>query len=161
MLRWSASADDLSVTFRRHRPQHFVSRRLWSTRSSHNRGVRSPYSWFPLGRPSDTIVGMTRSELITSLAARFPQLTSQDATMAVTEIIEAISRALAHGQRIEIRGFGSFALKQRSPRLGRNPKTGEKVAVPAKYTPYFKAGKALRERVDAISAAPSVLRKAA
>ena len=91
---------------------------------------------------------MTRSELITALAARFPQLTSQDAAMATTEIIDAVSRALVQGQRIEIRGFGSFAVRQRAPRIGRNPKTGEKVTVPAKYVPHFKAGKELRERVD-------------
>ena len=94
---------------------------------------------------------MTRSELITALSARFPHLTSQDAAMASSEILEAMSRALCDGQRVEIRGFGSFALNQRAPRLGRNPNTGEKVAVPAKYVPHFKAGKELRERVDEIS----------
>ena len=94
---------------------------------------------------------MTRSELITTLSARFPHLSSQDAALASSEILEAMFRALCDGQRIEIRGFGSFALNQRAPRLGRNPKTGEKVAVPAKYVPHFKAGKELRERVDAIS----------
>ena len=104
---------------------------------------------------------MTRSELITALAARFPQLTSQDAAMATTEIIDAVSRALVQGQRIEIRGFGSFAVRQRAPRIGRNPKTGEKVTVPAKYVPHIKAGKELRERVDAMSEPPGAIRKAA
>ncbi len=104
---------------------------------------------------------MTRSELITSLTARFPQLTRQDAAMASSEIIEALSRALCNGQRIEIRGFGSFALKQRASRVGRNPKTGEKVAVPPKWVPHFKAGKELRDRVDAISEAARAPRKVA
>ena len=104
---------------------------------------------------------MTRSELINSLAARFPQLTSQDVAVATTEIIDAVSRALGAGQRIEIRGFGSFALKQRAPRIGRNPKTGDKVAVPGKYVPHFKAGKELRERVDTIPVAQQPLRKVA
>ena len=91
---------------------------------------------------------MTRSELIAALAQRFPQLVQKDAEMAVAEILGAISAALAAGDRVEIRGFGSFSLNYRPPRTGRNPKTGEKVAVPGKYVPYFKAGKELRERVE-------------
>ena len=63
-------------------------------------------------------------------------------------ILDAMSDALSRGDRIEIRGFGSFALNYRPPRTGRNPKSGEKVQVPAKYVPHFKAGKELRERVD-------------
>ncbi len=91
---------------------------------------------------------MTRSELIAALAQRFPQLVQKDAEMAVAEILGAIASALAAGNRVEIRGFGSFSLNYRPPRTGRNPKTGEKVAVPGKYVPYFKAGKELRERVE-------------
>lgn len=91
---------------------------------------------------------MTRSELIAALAQRFPQLVQKDAELAVTEILTAITEALSKGHRIEIRGFGSFALNYRPPRTGRNPKTGESVPVPAKYVPHFKAGKALRERVS-------------
>ena len=104
---------------------------------------------------------MTRSELIEALAARFPQLTTQDAEVAVKELIEAISQALETGQRVEIRGFGSFSLNYRAPRTGRNPKTGEKVAVPGKYAPHFKPGKELRDRVDAAVAVPKPLRKVA
>ena len=104
---------------------------------------------------------MTRSELIEALAARFPQLTTQDAEVAVRELIEAISQALETGQRVEIRGFGSFSLNYRAPRTGRNPKTGEKVAVPGKYAPHFKPGKELRDRVDAAVAAPEPLRRVA
>jgi integration host factor subunit beta len=94
---------------------------------------------------------MTRSELITLLAERFPQLVQKDAEMAVSEILGAIQAALANGDRIEIRGFGSFGLNYRPPRRGRNPKTGEPVAVAAKWVPSFKAGKELRERVMAFS----------
>ena len=91
---------------------------------------------------------MTKSELIARLAERFPQLVAKDADMAVKMILDAMIDALAKADRIEIRGFGSFSLNYRPPRTGRNPKTGDKVQVPAKYVPHFKAGKELRERVD-------------
>ncbi|MBX9895524.1 MULTISPECIES: integration host factor subunit beta [unclassified Nitrosomonas] len=91
---------------------------------------------------------MTKSELISRLAARFPQLVTKDAELSVKTIIDAMARSLAKGERIEIRGFGSFDLNYRPPRVGRNPKSGEKVKVPEKYVPHFKAGKEMRERVD-------------
>lgn len=91
---------------------------------------------------------MTKSELINRLAERFPQLGVKDADFAVKVLLEALSAALVRGDRIEIRGFGSFALNYRPPRIGRNPKSGDKVNVPEKYVPHFKAGKELRERVD-------------
>lgn len=91
---------------------------------------------------------MTKSELITRLAARFPQLVTKDAELSVKMIIDAMAKNLSKGQRIEIRGFGSFDLNYRPPRMGRNPKSGEKVKVPEKYVPHFKAGKEMRERVD-------------
>ncbi len=91
---------------------------------------------------------MTKSELIARLAERFPQLVAKDADFAVKMILDAMSEALVRGDRIEIRGFGSFALNYRPPRVGRNPKSGEKVSVPAKWVPHFKAGKELHERVD-------------
>ena len=91
---------------------------------------------------------MTKSELIVRLAERFPQLVTKDADFAVKMILDAMSDALVRGDRIEIRGFGSFALNYRPPRTGRNPKSGDKVSVPAKWVPHFKAGKELRERVD-------------
>lgn len=94
---------------------------------------------------------MTKSELIAKLAARFPQLVAKDADCAVKMVLDAMSDALARGDRIEIRGFGSFALNYRPPRVGRNPKSGEQVHVPEKYVPHFKAGKELRERVDIIA----------
>ena len=91
---------------------------------------------------------MTKSELIARLAERFPQLVAKDADFAVKMILDAMSEALVRGDRIEIRGFGSFALNYRPPRTGRNPKSGEKVSVPSKWVPHFKAGEELRERVD-------------
>lgn len=91
---------------------------------------------------------MTKSELIDRLAERFPQLVAKDADYAVKMILDALTAALVRSDRIEIRGFGSFALNYRPPRVGRNPKSGAKVQVPEKYVPHFKAGKELRERVD-------------
>lgn len=91
---------------------------------------------------------MTKSELIALLAGRFPQLAARDADLAVKTMLDAMARALSNGQRIEIRGFGSFSLSQRAARVGRNPKSGEQVHVPAKMVPHFKPGKGLREQVD-------------
>jgi integration host factor subunit beta len=91
---------------------------------------------------------MTKSDLIARLAERFPQLVSKDADFAVKMILDALFDALIKGDRIEIRGFGSFSLNYRPPRVGRNPKSGDKVRVPEKWVPHFKAGKELRERVD-------------
>ena len=109
---------------------------------------------------------MTRSDLVEELAARFDQLTQRDAELAVKTILDAVSDALVRGQRIEIRGFGSFSVTRRPPRLGRNPRSGEAVQIPAKRVPHFKPGKALREDVDhampaaASDAAPLLQRKA-
>ena len=91
---------------------------------------------------------MTKSELISKLAERYPQLVIKDAELAVKTILDAMASSLSMGERIEIRGFGSFSLNYRPPRVGRNPKTGGKVSVPEKQVPHFKAGKELRERVD-------------
>lgn len=91
---------------------------------------------------------MTKSELINLLAERFPQLVVKDAELSVKSILDAMTDKLSSGERIEIRGFGSFSLNYRPPRSGRNPKTGSKVQVPEKYVPHFKAGKELRDRVD-------------
>ncbi len=91
---------------------------------------------------------MTRTELIQHLASSHPQYTAKDIELTIRTIFDAMSRSLAKGGRIEIRGFGSFGLNCRPPRKGRNPKTGAAVMVPAKYVPHFKPGKELRERVD-------------
>ena len=91
---------------------------------------------------------MTRSDLIDRLAYLHPQLQAKDAEMVVRVILDAMAATLARGDRIEICGFGSFALNYRPPRTGRNPKTGDKVEVAAKYVPHFKAGLELRKRVD-------------
>jgi integration host factor subunit beta len=92
---------------------------------------------------------MTRSDLVEELAARFGQLTHHDAEYAVKKILDTMSDALVRGHRIEIRGFGSFSINRRPPRMGRNPRSGESVAIPEKRVPHFKPGKALREAVDA------------
>lgn len=97
---------------------------------------------------------MTKSELIALLAARYPQLVAKDAEVAVKVILAAISRRLSRGQRIEVRGFGSFDVRYRPPREGRNPKSGEKVHVLGKHAPCFKAGQELRERVSARKPGP-------
>ena len=91
---------------------------------------------------------MTKSELIEHLAAEQDHLPYKDVEEAVRKLIDRMSTALASGERIEIRGFGSFSLHFRPPRIGRNPKTGEAVALSGKYVPHFKPGKDLRERVN-------------
>jgi integration host factor subunit beta len=91
---------------------------------------------------------MTKSELIFRLARHYPQLVAKDAEIAVKTILDAMSMSLVKGRRIEIRGFGSFGINHRPPRIGRDPKSGEKVPVPEKFVPHFKAGRELRERVD-------------
>lgn len=91
---------------------------------------------------------MTKSELISLLAAKQPQLDYRDVELAVKELLEQMSVALSSGDRIEVRGFGSFSLHYRPPRTGRNPKTGASVQVPDKFVPHFKPGKELRERVN-------------
>lgn len=91
---------------------------------------------------------MTKSELIEIIAAKQSQLSVKDVELAVKTLIEQMSETLAAGNRIEIRGFGSFSLHYRAPRIGRNPKTGESVGLAGKYVPHFKPGKELRDRVN-------------
>ena len=91
---------------------------------------------------------MTKSELIERIAHKQSQLVHRDVELAVKAILEHMAECLAGGGRIEIRGFGSFSLHFRSGRVGRNPKTGASVSLPAKYVPHFKPGKKLRERVN-------------
>ena len=98
---------------------------------------------------------MTKSELIDKIAAVQGQLSAKDIELAVKMILDYMAEALAQGERIEIRGFGSFSLHYRSPRLGRNPKSGEKVELAGKYVPHFKPGKELRDRVNLGLAAES------
>jgi integration host factor subunit beta len=94
-------------------------------------------------------MSMTRSDLVSQLAERFSQITHRDTEFAVKTILDAMSDALSRGHRIEIRGFGSFSINRRPPRVGRNPRSGEQVVIPEKLVPHFKPGKALRESVDA------------
>ena len=91
---------------------------------------------------------MTKSELIERITDRHPELSGKDIELAVKTILDTMSQALSQGDRIEIRGFGSFSLHFRNPRLGRNPKTGESVELKGKYVPHFKPGKELREQVN-------------
>jgi len=91
---------------------------------------------------------MSRSELIFKLTALYPHLPAKDVILAVKTILDEMSKSLAQGRRIEIRGFGSFGLNHRPPRTGRNPKTGETIQIPARHIPRFKAGKELRERIN-------------
>jgi integration host factor subunit beta len=91
---------------------------------------------------------VTKSELVEVLAKQQPHLALKDVEQVVKLIIEQMSYSLASGERIEIRGFGSFSLHYRPPRMGRNPKTGGSVALASKHVPHFKPGKELRERVD-------------
>jgi integration host factor subunit beta len=92
---------------------------------------------------------MTRSDLVALLADRFAQLNQRDTEFAVKTMLDAMTDALARGHRIEIRGFGSFSINRRPPRLGRNPRSGEQVEIAEKLVPHFKPGKDLREAVNA------------
>jgi len=91
---------------------------------------------------------MTKSELIEKLAGKLSHLSAKDVEDSIKEILELMAGSLSKGDRIEIRGFGSFSLHYRAPRIGRNPKTGESVELQGKYVPHFKPGKELRERVN-------------
>ena len=97
---------------------------------------------------------MTKSELIELLARRQPHLKADDVDMSVKSLLQMMGSALAVGERIEVRGFGSFSLHYRPPRTGRNPKTGDAVALPGKHVPHFKPGKELRERVNSVTPLP-------
>lgn len=91
---------------------------------------------------------VTKSELIESISARQEQLSAKDVELAIKAMIDSMAQVLASGGRIEIRGFGSFSLHYRAPRIGRNPKTGDTVRLTGKYVPHFKPGKELRDRVN-------------
>jgi integration host factor subunit beta len=91
---------------------------------------------------------MTKSELVIKLFGKLPTLKEEDITLSVALLLESVRVTLEKGRRVEIRGFGSFALNYRPPRNGRNPKSGEAVVVPSKYVPHFKPGKELKDRVN-------------
>lgn len=91
---------------------------------------------------------MTKSELVQRMAQLHPDLHASDMEKVVNTIFDTITEALAEDGRIELRGFGSFSVRKRAPRKGRNPRTGTSVSVPAKRVPYFKTGKELRDRVN-------------
>src|SRR5262252_9933911 len=98
---------------------------------------------------------MTKRELIDEIVAKRDQMSRREAEVMVNAVFESLAEALRRGERIEIRGFGSFVVKQREARAGRNPRTGRRVAVAAKRVPFFKVGKELRARVDGESVAES------
>ena len=91
---------------------------------------------------------MMKSELIERIARKQSHLAYKDVELAVKSLLEQMSNSLSNGERIEIRGFGSFSLHYRPPRAGRNPRTGDSVSLPGKHVPHFKPGKELRERVN-------------
>ena len=93
---------------------------------------------------------LTKSDLIENVVRRQSHLAPKDIELAIKELLEKMSQTLSKGERIEIRGFGSFSLHFRSPRIGRNPKSGEAVSLAGKHVPHFKPGKELRERVDKV-----------
>ena len=95
---------------------------------------------------------MTKSDLIERLTSKHFQLSVKEVEDSVKETLILMANSLAQGERIEVRGFGSFSLHYRAPRVGRNPKTGDRVELNGKYVPHFKPGKALRERVNAANA---------
>ncbi len=99
---------------------------------------------------------MTKTELIRAIAEKQSQFTITDIDLVVNCMIEHMAKALIAGQRIEIRGFGNFTLHKRPSRTGRNPKTGKSVLLPVRHTPHFKAGKELRERVNATDEKPPI-----
>jgi integration host factor subunit beta len=92
--------------------------------------------------------GMTKSDLVEKIAKKFNQLPLKDIEFGVKIILDKMINTLVDGGRVEVRGFGSFCIHHRAPRTGRNPRTGEKVILPAKYVPHFKPGKELREQVN-------------
>ena len=101
------------------------------------------------GNPGDRKgASMIRSELLEKLAEENPELKPDEIEMIVDLFFNQISQKLAEGGRVELRGFGAFSTRQRKPRIGRNPRTGESVEVPAKRVPYFKPGKEIRERLN-------------
>jgi integration host factor subunit beta len=94
------------------------------------------------------VVIVTKSELIEDIALQTPEIQRKDVEMIVNSMLKTMSDALAHGKRIEIRGFGSFVPRLRKARTGRNPRTGGEVKVPEKYVPFFSVGKELYERIN-------------
>lgn len=102
---------------------------------------------------------VTKSELIDRVASVYPHLALKDVEYAIKFLVEQMAEALVQGDRIEVRGFGSFSLHYRPPRQARNPKTGESVSLEGKYIPHFKPGKEMRERVNSTAATPKKRRR--
>jgi integration host factor subunit beta len=122
------------------------NRELWSDSGASREA--NPSGWDSGTRSEDTGGKMTKSGLIEEVARRTPHISKKDTEVVVNTIFDSMIEALKQGDRIEIRGFGSFQVKIREAREGRNPKTGEPVHISAKRTPFFKVGKELKEMVD-------------
>ena len=121
-------------------------------------------TWHQFPCAGDNIGPMNRSDIVDDLAAKFGHLTKNDTEFAVNTILDAMADALVAGHRIEIRGFGSFSVTRRPPRIGRNPRNGESVAIPEKRVVHFKPGKAMRESAEkstAVSKTDTVTKVAA
>jgi integration host factor subunit beta len=101
-----------------------------------------------MGEALDRTMAMTKSDLIKRLADANPHLFLRDVERIVSTVFEEVTQALVRGDRVELRGFGAFSVRQRGSRVGRNPRTGDEVEVPDKAVPYFKTGKELRERLN-------------
>jgi integration host factor subunit beta len=112
-------------------------------------GVLTALTPSGIAREINCGAALTRSELIAQIAAANPSLRDQDVATVVATIFNAIASALARGDRVELRGFGAFTARRRGARVARDPRNGETVAVFEKVTPFFRAGKALQQRVDA------------
>ncbi len=100
-------------------------------------------------KDAENLKSVAKSGIVSRLVQRQTQLTEEDIEMAVSTLLDNMTNGLISGERVEIRGFGSLSLHFRPPRVGRNPKTGDQVSVPAKYVPHFKPGNELKNRVDA------------
>ena len=116
-------------------------------------GREHPMTFYSQPRGNPTVcpskgLGMIKSELVARLTARYPHLYHRDVERIVTTVLDSISKALAEGHRVELRGFGAFSVKVRPSRMGRNPRTGEPVSVGQKRAPFFRTGKELRERLN-------------
>ncbi len=110
-------------------------------------GLPGPFSQLGCGDvPSGE--GMIKSELVARLTQRYPHLYHRDVERIVSTVLDEITKALAQGHRVELRGFGAFSVKVRPARMGRNPRTGEPVSVDEKRAPFFRTGKELRERLN-------------
>jgi len=158
---WASAWTRWSLSWQRHRhwvrEQCFVHRR-WQNRQIPTSAESSAHTCQVRNLLQPGMVRMARSDLIATITSRFPNLMAKDAEIPVKQIVDAIGRSLAQGDRVEIRGFRSFSLNYRPARTGRNPRSGEAVPVPPKHVPHFKPGQGsarARRGVSPAHAAPA------